>query len=75
MVNIFLRELKWVWAKAKPGLSPQAKEIAARLGLDKEQMELPKVESVLVRLNLEFCKHKRCAQCPVKEEYQVAQPP
>lgn len=72
-VNIFLRELKEVWEKARPQLSPQAKEIALRLGLDKEQMDLPKVESVLVRLNLEFCKHKRCAECPVKEECQTAQ--
>jgi endonuclease III len=72
-VNIFLRELKGVWEKAKPCLSAQAKEIAPRLGLSKEQMELPNVESVLVRLNIEFCKHKKCGRCPVKEECQVAQ--
>ena len=72
-VNIYLRELKGIWEKAKPSLSAQAKEIAPRLGLGKEQMELPNVESVLVRLNLEFCKHRRCAECPVDEECQVAQ--
>jgi len=73
-VNIFLRELRGVWQKARPRLSPQAKKIAPRLGVDKEQMEIPGVESVLVKLYLEFCKHKRCAECPVKEECQAAQP-
>jgi endonuclease III-like uncharacterized protein len=73
-VNIFLRELKGVWDKARPRLSLQAKEMASRLGVDKEQIEVPGVESVLVKLNLEFCKRKRCAECPVKEECQAAQP-
>lgn len=67
-VNIFLRELRGVWEKARPRLSPQAKEMASRLGLDNNQIEQPRVESVLVRLDLEFCKHRRCAECPVKEE-------
>jgi len=71
-VNIFLRELKAVWEKARPRLSPQAKEIAPRLGLGKEELELPTVESALVRLNLEFCKHRRCSECPMSEECQVA---
>lgn len=74
MVNIFLREMRGVWEKAEPCLSPQAREIAPRLGVDKEQMEIPGVESVLVKLYLEFCKHKRCDECPVKEECQAAQP-
>jgi endonuclease III len=73
-VNIFLRELRGVWEKARPHLSPQAREIASRLGVDKEQIEVPGVESVLVKLNLEFCKRKRCPECPVKEECQAAQP-
>lgn len=72
-VNIFLRELKGVWEKARPHLSPQAEEIAPRLGIDKDLMELPNVEAVLVRLNLEFCRHIRCPECPVKEECQVAE--
>jgi endonuclease III len=72
-VNIFLRELKGVWEKARPRLSPQMKEMAPKLGLGKEQMELPNVESVLVRLNLEFCKHRRCSECPVNKECQVAE--
>ena len=71
-VNIFLRELKGVWKKARPRVSPQAEEIAPRLGLGKEEMELPNVESVLVKLNLEFCRHRRCSECPLREECQVA---
>jgi len=72
-VNIFLRELKGDWEKARPPLSPQAKEIAPRLGLSKEEIELPNVESVLVRINLEFCRHRRCSECAMRDECQVAQ--
>jgi len=72
-VNIFLRELKGVWEKARPQLSPLAKEVACKLGLGEKEMELPNVESVLVRLNLEFCKHRRCSSCPVREECQEAE--
>ena len=66
-VNIFLRELKGIWEKAKPQLSPLAKEVASRLGLGEEELELPSIESALVRLNLEFCKGRKCSSCPVKE--------
>ena len=71
-VNIFLRELKGVWEKARPQLSPLAREVALRLGLGEEELEPPTVESALVRLNLEFCKRKRCSSCPVREECQEA---
>ena len=71
-VNIFLRELKAVWEKAKPQPSPLAREIASRLGLGEEELEFPAVESALVRLNLEFCKRRRCSSCPVREECQEA---
>ena len=66
-VNIFLRELKEVWEKAKPPLSPLASEVASRLGLGEEEMVIPAVESALVRLNLEFCKGRKCSSCPVRE--------
>ena len=66
-VNIFLRELKLVWEKARPQLSPLAREVASKLGLGEEKLELPTVESALVRLNLEFCKRRRCSSCPVRE--------
>jgi len=71
-VNIFLRELKGVWEKARPQLSPLAREVASRLGLGEKEMELPNVESVLVKLNLEFCRRRRCSECPMREECQVA---
>jgi endonuclease III len=71
-VNIFLRELKGVWEKAGPQLSPLAKEVASRLGLSEEELEPPTVESALVRLNLEFCKRRRCSSCPAREECQEA---
>jgi len=71
-VNIFLRELKTVWEKARPQLSPLAREVASRLGLGEEELELPTVESALVRLNLEFCKRRECSSCPVREGCQEA---
>jgi len=71
-VNIFLRELKAAWEKARPQFSPLAREVALRLGLGEEELEPPSVESALVRLNLEFCKRRRCSSCPVREECQEA---
>ena len=49
-VNIFLRELKGVWEKARPQLSPLAKEVAFRLGLGEEELEPPTVESALLKV-------------------------
>ncbi len=72
-VNIFLRELKGTWEKASPRVSPLARETATRLGLSDKEFGLPAVESALVRLNLEFCKHRRCPECPVREECQEAE--
>jgi len=66
-VNIFLRELKGIWQKANPQLSPIAQEVASKLALTQEELELPDVESALVRIGLEFCKGKRCLACPVRE--------
>jgi endonuclease III len=69
-VNIFLRELKGIWEKAKPSLSPIAKEVASKLGLSKKDLESSNLESALVRIGLEFCKGRRCSVCPVREECQ-----
>jgi hypothetical protein len=66
-LNIFLRELRPVWEKARPQISPLAKEAASRLGIGEKEVELPTTESALVRLNLEFCKRRRCSSCPVRE--------
>lgn len=67
-VNIFLRELKGIWGKARPSLSPIAKEVAAKLGLSEGELEQSTVESALVRIGLEFCKNKKCLDCPVRGE-------
>ncbi len=66
-VSIFLRELKGIWERANPQPSPLAKEVASKLGLGEGELELPDMESSLVRINLEFCRRKRCFSCPVKE--------
>ncbi len=67
-VNTFLRELKDVWEKARPSISPVAKEVASRLGLDEEDLERPAVELALVRIGLDFCRNRQCLACPVREE-------
>lgn len=66
-VNIFLRELRSIWKKANPPASPLAKKVIGKLGLNEAVLKEPSLESRLVRLNLEFCKRKRCSVCPVKE--------
>ncbi|MDI6884053.1 MAG: hypothetical protein QMD00_02775 [Hadesarchaea archaeon] len=62
-VNIFLRELRGVWSKARPKPSGLAREVGGRLGLE----EVEQFESALVRLKLEYCKRHKCKACPVKE--------
>ena len=59
-VNIFLRELRGIWEKAKPKPSKIALSMAEKLRVDAE-----KYESKLVRIYLEYCKKKRCEVCPV----------
>jgi len=63
--NIFLRELRAIWEKAKPRPSPMALATAKRIGLKRKDLEL--YESQLVRLNLEFCKKRRVSECPLKD--------
>jgi len=62
-VNIFLRELRGIWEKAKPNPSPMAVATAQKIGLDPEDVE--HYESQLVRLNLEYCKKRRSSECPL----------
>ena len=61
--NIFLRELRGIWEKAKPLPSPMAVLTAQRIGLNIEDVE--RYESQLVRLNLEYCKKHRSSECPL----------
>nr|MDO8099483.1 hypothetical protein [Candidatus Njordarchaeota archaeon] len=62
-VNIFLRELRGIWEKAKPKPSKMAATVAERVGLK----DVETYESALVRLNLEYCKKDRCKDCIVRE--------
>ncbi|MFB0521611.1 MAG: hypothetical protein ACETWD_09320 [Desulfatiglandales bacterium] len=66
-INIFLRELKSIWKKANPQISPLARQVMTRLNLEEEALDEPCLESRLVRINLEFCKKKRCPFCPLDE--------
>lgn len=61
-VNIFLRELRETWEKAKPKPSKMAVETAQKINLK----DIEPYESSLVRLQLEFCKKHRCEECPVQ---------
>lgn len=65
-VNIFLRELRGIWEKAKPQPSPMAFATAQKIGLNLKDVE--QWESQLVRLNLEYCKKHRIQECPLKDK-------
>lgn len=69
-VNILLRELRSVWPKASPRPSPLASGLAKKLGLAESDLELPGLESALVRVYLDFCKKQKCMECPIKAECQ-----
>jgi len=62
-VNIFLREMRKIWAKAKPKLSKIAITTGEKLDLDDSMIE--QYESALVRIYLKYCKRKKCEMCPV----------
>ena len=70
-VNIFLRELRTIWEKARPKPSIMAIKTAQRIGL--KNIEL--YESAIVRINLEYCKKGKCNRCPVKDYCKDLQPP
>lgn len=65
-VNIFLRELRGIWKKAKPKPSPISVATAKKIGLNQKDIE--HYESQLVRLNLEYCKKRRSSECPLKNK-------
>ena len=64
-INIFLRELRGIWEKAKPNPSPMAIATAKKIGVCPEDVE--RYESQLVRLNLEYCKKHRSSECPLED--------
>jgi len=61
-VNIFLRELRGIWEKAKPKPSKMAIKVAQRICLE----DVGSYESALVRLSLEYCKKRKCSECCVR---------
>jgi len=67
-VSIFLRELRSIWPKASPRPSPLSLAVAQKLGVAASDLQLPGLESALVRVHLDFCKKQKCVECPVKEE-------
>ena len=62
-VNIFLRELRGIWTKADPQPSKFALGTAKKLGIE-DLDKIKYLESKLVRLYLEYCKKRRCTDCP-----------
>jgi len=66
-VSIFLRELRSIWPKASPRPSPLSLAVAQKLGVTASDLQLPGLESALVRVHLDFCKKQKCVECPVKE--------
>ena len=62
-VNIFLRELRGIWQKARPKPCRIAVNVAKKIGLT----DVEPYESQLVRIYLEYCKKKKCRDCPVRD--------
>ena len=68
-VNIFLRELRPIWKKANPELSPIVKLAANNLGVKLKPEGTKRfvhLEAALLRLGKNFCKKKGCKDCPVR---------
>ena len=66
--NIFLRELRTVWQKAKPEPSSLVKMAAKNLGIDlndfdKQTKSFVKLECALLRLGKDFCRKNKCSDC------------
>lgn len=67
--QIFLRELRGVW-HISPAVSSKAKGVAENLGIDLKEFEgekLSRVETALVKLDIRYCRRRRCEECPVKD--------
>jgi endonuclease III len=67
-VEIFLRELRGIGQIEMP-VSAEARQAAARLGIDVNTLRLPardlsRLQSILVRIWIEHCKRHRWRTCP-----------
>lgn len=63
--EIFLRELRGPW-NVNAKISSRAREMARCLDLDLKDLEgteLARVEAALVKLDLRYCKRKKCSEC------------
>lgn len=66
--QIFLRELRGVW-QISPVVSNKAKSVAGNLGINLQEFAvegLSRVETALVKLDLKYCKRKKCVECPMR---------
>ena len=66
--QIFLRELRGVW-QISPVVSNKAKSVAENLDINLQEFEveeLSRVETALVKLELKYCKRKKCVECPMQ---------
>lgn len=61
--NIFLRELRGIWTKAKTKPSSMAMKTGEKLGLKSKDIE--RFEAKLVKIHLQYCKRRRCEECPM----------
>ena len=62
-VNIYLRELREIWQKARPKPSKIATDTAKQIGLESVEC----CQSSLVRLTLEYCRKDKCEECPARD--------
>lgn len=69
--NIFLREMRPYWKKARPGLSSLARMAAGNLGLTPglkpASRDFSRLEAALVRLGKDFCHKSRCPICKLNK--------
>ena len=68
--HIFLRELKGVWDISLE-MPNEIKEIAEKLDIDINininEERFGRIETALVKLNLRYCKRKKCHKCPMRD--------
>ncbi len=62
--RIFLRELRGVWDVSLE-VPDEIKKVADNLNIDLDEGQ-GRLETALVKLNLRYCKRKRCPRCPMK---------
>jgi endonuclease III len=65
--NIFLRELRGIWPKADPPLSPLVQLAAKNLKIDEHEIKgNVGLEAALIRLGKNFCRRSKCDACRMR---------